>query len=232
MTALAIAGVQEIPAGKRGFDINQPITKLTAPLWKAHGYTYVDRYIWRLVAHDNDLSPAEVEAILSGGLGLMVSQHYEGDGWIPSAQKGATYGGNAVKACRSLALPMGLTVSLDLEGIDINVPAAIVDAYARAWYEAVTDGGYLAQLYFGWHCILTGPQLHALPFTRYRSAYNANGEQYPKPRGACVKQRSAILEDIPAGAGVKPFEIDLDLVTGDAEGGLPTALMPGEGMVA
>jgi hypothetical protein len=232
VTSLAAARVAPLPAGARGFDINRPLSAAEVRAFAKDGFAFVDRYVWRVMPHGNDLSAEEVERILGNGLGLSVSQHYEGDDWTPSETKGVQYGAAAVAACRSLSLPMGVTVSLDLEGIKVGVPADDVIGYASAWCSAVLNGGYLAQCYFGWHCVLTGEQLYRLPFERYRSAYNANADQFPLPRGACMRQRSAKQIDIPAGLTIEPYQIDLDIVTGDLLGGFPTALMPGPGVVA
>ena len=226
MTSRALAVLGTLGVTDHGFDLNQPLTAVTAPKWKAHGYTFVDRYIWRDHQRPYDLSIAEIEVILAAGLALTVTQHYAGDGWRPNASIGGSYGRMAVQAANSLELPSGLTLTCDLEGCDDDVSAIDVVEYGAQWAHAVADGGFLPQLYVGQGCVLLPHELGDLPFPRFRRALNLNTDQYPTGRGFCVFQHEAKPADIPDGVAIATSDFDTNTITGDRLGGFPTALIP------
>lgn len=228
MSALQSALLGSLPVGARGFDLNQPLTATTAPLWRAHGYTFVDRYIWRDHQRSYDLSRDEIEVILSNGLALSTTQHYAGDGWSPNGALGTQYGAAAVAAMNALGLPGGLTIWCDLEGCADGASVGNAYDYADAWKLAVGSGGFMPGLYVGEGCVLGPVMLARLAFPRYRRALNLNVDQYPTGRGFCVFQHEAKPEDIPVGIAVSTADFDTDTVFADTLGGLPTALMPGE----
>lgn len=230
MTALTGAKPLEIAADTQGFDTNRVLSASDARAFKAHGYAFVGRYVRRIADAPparNDLSSAELEALLSAGLGVIPIQHVESESaWIPSAAKGSQYGAGAVRACTELLVPSGTMIICDLEGVLPSIPPDAVDGYCRAWHAAVQGAGYRPALYVGWRAGLNAEQLYRLPTDRFASSYNLDLDQYPAVRGCCLHQRSATFVDIPAGVSLQPNEIDLQLAVEDALDGLPFALTP------
>jgi len=215
--------VRPAVAGMKGFDVDQRVGPQAAKALAANGYSFAVRYLPRVTQGMNDLTATEVCQLLAGGLAVMAVQHVESEtSWVPSAEKGEAYGSGAARAAKAVGLPAGVTVWLDLEGVAEGTDAAVVVAYCQAWYAMVADAGYEPGLYFGWHAGLTGEQLyHALSFARFWAAYNADGDQYPTPRGACMRQRLA-----EKGEFTGYLELDVNTVQADALGGLPTLLAP------
>lgn len=186
---------------------------------RAHGYTFVIRYVPRVTHHANDIAPEEVGIIRATGLGLMLVQHVEEPGWIPSSAKGGDYGDMATDEARRVGYAPGASLWLDLEGVAHNVPASIVIAYANRWYDRVFAAGYMPGVYVGDRCGLTATELYwRLKFRAYWSAYNLNADQFPVVRGAQLWQQTPTAEDVPTGVGLV---IDVDVVSGDALGGVP-----------
>jgi hypothetical protein len=208
-----------LQAGARGFDANSALDASQATRMAETGYTFAIRYIRRQNAAASDLTAAEISVLQSVGLSCMAVQHVESESsWIANGDKGLVNGEAAAVACKELQLPAGVSVWCDLEGVDPSVPAADVEAYCRAWYDAVQAVGMLPGLYVGWNAGLNAEQLYALPFTRYWRAYNLNSDQAPATRGCCMSQALAMPADDPLDLG-----IDVDTVTVDALGGLPVA---------
>jgi hypothetical protein len=208
----------DAPDGVRGFDCNTALTADLARRFFDHGYRFAVRYIRRSQLHNYDLSASEAIAILDGGLALMAVQHVESaESWVPTAQKGATFGATAVGDAQRIGLPAGTMVWCDLEGVKVGTPTADTIEYCNTWHRAVEAGGYLPGLYIGWHAGLSGDQLYQrLRFQRYWSAYNLDADRHPAVRGVCMRQRAAKGGDRPTGV---PFEIDTDITYTDSLGG-------------
>jgi hypothetical protein len=216
-----------VPAriGMLGVDLNTPLTARDATALAAHGYSFVLRYVPRLVQHPNDLTGAEFDTIRAAGLGLMIVQHVESEGaWTPTRAKGAAYGACAAKRSIALGVAPQTVVWLDLEGVAPDVPHGEVITYCNTWHDAVVSAGFTPGLYVGWHCGLTANELyHALWFRHYWASYNLNADEYPAIRGVQMRQRAPTHDDYPAGF---PAAFDVNLVTGDQLGGLPVMDVP------
>lgn len=209
------------PEGARGIDANSPITADVAQALLAAGFSFVVRYVPRTLRHTYDITAAEVETILGAGLGLMLVQHVAPEGWAPSASLGRTYGETAAREAKVVGYPAGAVLWCDLEGVKLGTPAATVVAYCSAWHAAVAAAGYEPGLYVGYGAGLTADELyHALPFTRYWSAYNLDRDRYPAVRG--VQMRQGVLYG--ALPGVR-FPVDLDTIQSDAMGDRPPLWM-------
>lgn len=205
--------------GLKGFDANSVITPDIAKAFHAHGYRFAVRYVSRVnPRHSYDLTPVEIQTILNAGLGLMVVQHVESaESWTPTPQKGAMYGLNAALRASMLGLPAGTMAWLDLEGVARGTPSSVIVEYCNAWHAAVSGEGYLPGIYVGWHCGLLADQLyHDLRFTRYWSAYNLNGNEYPAVRGVCMRQLACRAADKVPGVGI---DFDVNVCRVDALGG-------------
>ncbi len=206
--------------GQVGFDTASTVTQKA--LQEAHnrGYTFAIRYIRRKVAHDGDLKHDEAQMILDSGLSLMAVQYVESENsWDANAAKGTQNGNTGVEYAQSIGLPPGMNVWCDLEGVSTKCPAADVDAYCRAWFNAVSGAGYVPGLYVGFHPGLNPQQLFKLPFTHYWRSFNLNDDQVPAVRGTQMRQRSA--KALP---GLDPSTYDEDVITGDKKGGVPLML--------
>lgn len=212
--------------GLKGFDCNAALARPALDAFVEAGYTFVVRYVRRQQFHAADLSTDEATRILDAGLALMAVQHVESaESWIPSQQKGATYGATAAGEVARLGFPPGAMVWLDLEGVAPGTSPDTVIAYCNQWHAAVAGAGFLPGLYIGWHSGLTKHQLYeGLRFTHYWAAYNLNVDQYPVVRGVQMQQRARKTDDEVVGSGIPDF--DVNLVKRDALGGLPVMLAP------
>jgi len=211
MTGRAIPGV----IGAKGFDINEIVTAAKAASFAASGYTFALRYIPRLTAAPGDLTTGELATLHAAGLAVMPVQHVRSEtSWSPNASLGGIYGQTAADYCAALAVPHGVTVWLDLEGVAVGTPSADVIAYCTAWYNKVSMAGYDPGLYIGWHSGLSPAELYALPFMRYWAAYNLNADQEPATCGVCMRQHAT------------DGEHQSDTVTADKLGRVPTVCAP------
>ncbi len=211
--------IASIDAGVRGFDCNSRLTPKTAAVFKEHGYAFAIRYVPRLTPHDNDITPDEAGVIKAVGLGLMIVQHVESPGWIPTPEKGTAYGETAVEHCRAIGYAPGASVWLDVEEVARGVPTYAITGYCNRWYDVVRAAGYLPGVYVGWNCRLTPSELYwRLKFRAYWGAYNLNREQFPAVRGVQLLQREVRAGDVPMGVGIA---FDVNIVSGDALGGFP-----------
>lgn len=217
--------VVQLPEGCKGFDANAIIGAEDARAFYERGYRFAVRYIRRQPRHAFDVSPGEIQALHDAGLAFMPVQHVESESaWTPNAVKGSSNGNVAVEECLRLALPHGVTVWCDLEGVAGGTVVADVVAYCQQWFQSVRAAGFLPGLYIGWHCGLTPDELyHALAFQHYWGAFNLNADQIPSVRGLQMRQHVAGLHEIPHGLR---YPIDTDTVQRDKLGGLPTAWAP------
>lgn len=213
--------------GWRGFDANTVLTPSAATAFRQASYQFAVRYLRRSAYHDYDLSTREAVDILGAGLGLMAVQHVESaESWVPSPEKGDTYGSVAAQEAAKIGLPHGTMIWCDLEGVTPGTPSPDVAEYCNAWHARVAGAGYLPGLYVGWHAGLTAEQLYReLRFTHYWSAYNLNRDKLPAVRGVQMRQLVAKPTDKVRGHA---FAFDVNVVQPDALGGLPTVLIADE----
>lgn len=207
-------------AGLHGIDTNTTISLNAARKVKEKGYTFAIRYLTRKETPPaGDLTAAEADDILAGGLKLMVVQHVAKAGWEPTDEKGTTYGTNAAAHAKDCGLPNGTQIWLDLEGINHTTPAETVISYCNAWFSAVSAANFTHGVYVGANCILNGQQL----FHRLQTAhYWKSGSTVPDIplRGYCMEQ-TIIEGDMVAG-----LAIDRNVVTGDKFGNFPLWVEP------
>lgn len=210
MTSLA-GTVQSAPNQSLGFDANTVITLQTAQAFASEGYHFCLRYLSRGTPQaSGDLSPAEANNILNGGLALMPVQHVSAEGWVPTAALGSTYGSNAATNAQAIGFPPGVNVWLDLEGVASGTSSQAIIDYCTNWYEAVADAGYVPGIYVGANCGLSGNQLYDLPFQHYWQSLS-NVPSIPN-RGYQMVQ-SGVADP------VNGVSIDQDLTETDNEGG-------------
>ncbi|MCW3849223.1 DUF1906 domain-containing protein [Sphingomonas sp. LB-2] len=207
---MAIGSAQPAVSGSLGFDIDSQLSAAQVTSFVQQGYKFCVRYVPLSGAPDStDLSAAEVETIIAGGLALMVVQHVSEPGWTPTATLGTQYGSTAADAVQAAGVVPGVTLWLDLEGVASGVPASDVTAYCNAWFAAVSAGGYEPGIYVGSSAVLAADQLYS----------DLNTQHYWQGAG-----------DVPAVAyrGYQMLqtlydnEIDQDRITEDFLGGLPT----------
>jgi Domain of unknown function (DUF1906) len=209
--------VGQARAGAQGFDCDTPLTGPQIAGLKAAGFAFCLRYIsLGSNASRGDLTRAEADRILAGGLALMPVQHVneaaQHDGWTPSEDQGSTYGQNAVTHLRNVGFPPGVNVWLDLEGITKGTPSSVVIDYCNAWIGQVANAGFVPGLYVGANAILSGDELYYnVKLTHYwKSGSDVSDITY---RGYQMKQR-IVKGDSVAGVG-----IDRDVTFTDAFGG-------------
>lgn len=199
--------------GVQGFDTNTHISAAAAVAFRQSGFGFCVRYLSRVAPQAaNDLSGAEAQAILAGGLGLMAVQHVMRAGWVPDAARGAQYGTSAVSNAQAVGLPPGVTVWLDLEGVRGGVDSADVIAYCNAWFAKVAAAGYVPGIYVGANCGLDGDALYWRLRTRH---YWRSGSDVPDlpHRGYQLVQRVNTMPDV-----VNGIAIDRDVTYLDAFG--------------
>ncbi len=180
--------VQAAPPRSKGFDTNTKLTPGTAQAFVADGFTFVVRYLTRNASESgHDLSASEAADILQAGLALMAVQHPLSESQSPSTPLGTQHGQYAAANARSVGLPPGVSIWMDLEGLAASThPSAVID-YCNAWYASVVQAGYLPGLYVGAGSILTSDALYSkLLFQRYWQS----GSRVPdvSTRGYCMMQ--------------------------------------------
>lgn len=213
---------QSAPKGAKGFDTNSVVRPSDAARFVANGYRFAVRYVSRETPRANDITATEFAMLLQAGLGVMLVQHVESEtSWMPTDDKAKHYGDTAAAHAQLVGYPKGATLWLDLEGVSLMATADLVASYCNRWHDRVTAAGYEGGVYVGWHCGLTADQLYRrLRAARFWAAFNLNADQRPAMRGVCMQQSAG---QPPAGV---PFPIDINTVTGDRLGGLPTLAAP------
>lgn len=214
------------PGGIKGFDCNTHVSIEAGRALHKLGHRFAVRYVGREVERPNDLTSHEIADLFSAGLALMVVQHVESDqSWIPSDDKGRRYGEHAADVAKTLGVPSGVTVWLDLEGVSTLVADTTIIRYCNYWHDRVAAAGYQPGIYVGWHAGLTADQLYRrLKFARYWGAFNLNRDQEPAVRGICMKQREPTSTERTAVS----FAIDGNTIKPDKKGDLPTLFAPDE----
>jgi len=207
--------------GAHGFDCTAVVSDAAAKAMRAAGFLFCIRYLSRLSPQSGgDLSNAEANAILSGGLSLMAVQHVERSGWVPSQALGTQYGQSAVANAQTVGIPTGVNLWLDLEGIRPGVPAEDVIQYCNTWFDQVAGAGYAPGVYVGANCILSGDEL----FWRLKNKhYWRSGSHVPDlpQRGYQLVQRISASPDTMHG-----LSIDRDMTLTDALGSTAIWLSP------
>ena len=161
--------VQSAAPKLKGFDTAGVVSAGEAKEFAQAGYAFCLRYLsLGNVQKPGDLSYNEANAILDAGLALGAVQHVLNAGWIPTKELGTRYGTNAANNAKSIGLPQGMNLWLDLEGVKTGTQAPQTIAYCNAWYDAVLQAGFVPGIYVGAGCGLTGNQLYfKLKFQHY-----------------------------------------------------------------
>jgi hypothetical protein len=209
--------VIEAPDGLHGFDCNSHLSGQAAAAFRQDGMRFALRYVPRHAGASSaagDISGSEASGILSAGLGLMIVQHVNDPGWVPTGALGKEYGAFAAKSALDIGYQFGGMVWCDLEGVKLKPDERDTIAFLNYWLDQVGHAGFTPGLYVGYNSNLTADELyHRLRFSHYWSAYNLNADQFPAVRGVQMKQGTEITRH-----GVK---IDPDTIRRDALGGLP-----------
>ncbi|HEX3675046.1 MAG TPA: DUF1906 domain-containing protein [Rhizomicrobium sp.] len=167
----ALSGnVVAAPQGMLGFDCDFELTAQGVATYVSQGYKFCVRYITRAqpTEQPGDLTAAEANTILAGGLALMAVQHVAASPWTPSQSLGTQYGANAVSCAKEVGLPAGMNIWLDLEGVASGTPSQAVIDYCNAWVAPVVRAGYVPGLYVGANAILDSDELYwDLQFSHY-----------------------------------------------------------------
>jgi Domain of unknown function (DUF1906) len=208
--------VEAGPSGSKGFDCDFTLTAQDVANYKAQGYIFCVRYLSRTtpVEQSGDLSNAEAQTILAGGLALMAVQHVAAPPWTPSQQLGTQYGNNAASCAKEVGLPPGMNIWLDLEGVQSGTSAGTVTDYCNAWFAAVSAAGYVPGLYVGASAILNSTQLYEDLTVEH---YWQSGSTTPE----VAVRGYQMIQTIPGG------DIDIDTTQTDNLGGTVLWLAPG-----
>lgn len=112
-----------------------------------------------LIGYLGAMTPARLAAVLAAGLAFMP---------VTTAGEYEDGGADEVAQLRTLGIPPGATVWLDLEGLKAwrTDPVALI-AKINAWADAITAGGWMPGLYVGAPQPLTSRELYALRVVRY-----------------------------------------------------------------
>jgi hypothetical protein len=211
--------VKTATEGQTGFDVNQVLSSDQAAAFKSAGMTFCIRYVPRQL--DNfryNLTNAEMGRILGAGLALGVVQHVSPDDWSPTFDLGKQYGEYAAEYClKTVQLPEGVTVWLDLEMVNKASTVSDIINYCDQWFTAITAAGYKAGLYVGYQCGLNPDELyHNLPFLSYWKSYNY--DDGVATRGFQLFQHTE--------KNLNGITFDPNIVQADNVGDLPIFLFP------
>jgi hypothetical protein len=200
--------VFEAPAGSKGFDCNTIVSPQAAKAFKQAGWDFAIRYVGRHATAPQDIMPKEAEGILASGLGLMLVQHVQNPGWVPSGAMGTEYGAFARDSANVIGYVPGAMIWLDMEGVKAGTdPQAVID-FCNNWIDQVGHAGFTPGCYIGFEPGLNG--LHFYSLTRFEHFWQAyNGDVVPNVRGFCMKQHT---QQTLAGITFDPNTVQKDLL--------------------
>lgn len=208
--------------GTRGFDTAAKVDGDYCRRMKARGYDFAVRYLSLGAPSAADLTRDELVAILDAGLGLMVVQHVLAAGWKPDTATGQRLGASALAHAQHLALPAGMPIWNDLEGMHETTTAAQASACCVAWCSVVEGGQYKPGAYCGAGVPLDGDQLYKLPYRCYWDSQSNNPNV--SRRGFQMIQLFAA----PYGSTkVEGLDVDICFTQNDYRGDLPLMLVGG-----
>jgi len=183
--------VQKASVGARGIDTIATLTAESVAALKAEGFSFAVRYL-------GGVTRSEVAAIT--GAGLLLSLVTYADQWEPAA---------TVSELQHLAVPVGATIWLDVESLDMS-PAGVISVI-NAWADAIAAGGWQPGLYVGANQPLDASRLYALSVVRYWRSMSS----VPMPScGFCQLQLYPTVQ-------VAGVSVDIDVIQQDYEGRLP-----------
>ena len=164
--------ITSAPDGALGFDTNTSISRAVAQQFRGDGFRFCLRYLSLGAGQQaGDLTTAEANHILDGGLALMPVQHVRRAGWQATGDLGTSTGLHAANNAQSVGFPPGVNVWMDLEGVSAASSAADVIAYCNNWFEQVHAAGYVPGIYVGFDARLSSHQLFQnLKFQHYWKA--------------------------------------------------------------
>lgn len=120
-------------------------------------------------------------------------------------------GAHLVRRLRELNVPAGVTIWLDVEGLELEANETILRVNGCA--NTLQVAGFEAGMYVGAGCPLSSNQLTNLAVTRY---WHSCSRALTPARGYCMRQ---LRPDDVLVAGVK---VDVDVVEPDYQGDVPT----------
>jgi hypothetical protein len=155
--------------GLVGFDTDTKLTAAKAKAFYNRGFRFCMRYLTRSsdTPSPGDISQNEAALILKAGLALGAVQHVAPRGWKASAALGKQYGRRAADSAKAAALPAGMNLWLDLEGVSSTSSHQDVIDYCNTWFDAVEADGYVSGIYVGAEAILSGTELFLKLKTRH-----------------------------------------------------------------
>lgn len=173
--------VEPAEVGARGVDslpFSQGGTASEAMALKAEGIDF-------FVGYHTAMNTSRLSYILDAGLAFMPVTFGGSVAFDP---------GPSIRSLRALGIPSNTTVWLDLEGkFLLDQPAQYWISKIQAWHSAHATEGYNTGIYVGSPQPFTGPELYALPVTRYWCApskvLDRNGVEWAGPAcGWCMRQ--------------------------------------------
>lgn len=156
---------------------------------------------------------ADMDSATSAGLSFMAFQGY----WTPAwRQPGATRAMAAIGALHQAQYPLGATLWLDWESVDIDAPTAVV--WLTNWGTAVNMHGYRPALWVGANQPLSGEQLWSIPSIHL---YGRTVSTVP-----AVPNCGYSLCQTTEGAALAGEPVDMDTVGPDQLGRMPMWAVP------
>lgn len=206
----------QAPSGAIGFDTDTVLGANSLKILTGMRFAFATRYVGRMMPNQmGDISPTEVAAIQAAGLAFMLVQHCPPAYWTPTSTLGLQYGIAAAKNALSVGYAGGATLWLDLENMRPGSTPYSICSYANAWFNAVENEGYQSGLYYSADVPLTPNQLYLDLITQRYWRGLSRDAPVVAMRGSCVQQ---FLQS----GQVAYIDIDRNVITADAFGGLPT----------
>lgn len=134
--------------GARGVDTVVSLDAPKSKTLKGAGIDFAMQYL-------GTVSPSGIDAILNAGLAFM-----------PITYANRYNGPQAVTQLKTLALPVGCTVWLDVED-EMEVPITELKSKINNWATAILNAGYMPGMYVGAGVPLTSLELYQLKVVRY-----------------------------------------------------------------
>jgi hypothetical protein len=192
------------------FDTDEKLTRADLLLLLAAGFRGGLRYVgYEDQPFPGDLDAAELDDMLTLGLGAMVVQHCRRPPWATSAAVGDSDGRNGCRHAQAAGYKAGATFWDDLEGIGLGSTNLSTAAYANAKRDAVIATYPLGE-YIGDDVPMSGHDLFALLVA---NRYWKSLSQVPDiaERGYCMVQLGTVK--------VGRLTVDVNWHTADRLGG-------------
>jgi len=195
-------------------DTDEPLDVTSCRLLRNCGVKGVFRYL-------SDVQPTERDTIINSGLILYFVNHARSPGWIPSAAEGAQDATRDLGDLKRLAIPVGVHVMFDLEGVGGGNPQLVMD-HVNAHAAGIQATKNLEGLYVGAQALLNSAQMYSVRSTLYwhgcSRVVDMSGNEAAPLCGW------AVIQLFPPNISLFGIEFDWNIIQQDYQGRVPVGI--------